>query len=212
MALPLSLLAGLESLINPLLRQAVAREGAAAAALQELHGSLLELRVTGLDVQVQLQVNHEGLSLYRQADVQPDAWMEASPASYLKMATRPDASAVLFSPEVQIGGDTRKLELLQDLMSGLGLDAAELIHQFTGPLPLALLQSGMSRLLGFGQRFSQSAGQDLKDYLDDETGLLPGRNSLHLLEDALGELRLDVDRLEARIRLLEQTGNKTGEH
>lgn len=213
MQLPLSLLAGLESLINPLLRQAALQEGRSAQALQDLQGSWLELRVTGWDLQVFVLLDAQGLSLYRQTEQPVDAWMAADASTYLKMATRPDAAALLFSPAVSIGGDTHKLELLQELLSALGLDAADLVSRVTGPLPVAALHSGLGQLLGFARRFSQSARQDLRDYLEEESGVLPGRNSLHLLEDGLDELRLDVDRLEARIRLLEQQASSpAGDH
>ena len=211
MQLPLSALTALETLVNPLLQKAVAQGGVTTAIWQELQNTWVEIRVQPPGVQLQLHITADGLYFYRQTENTPDAWMEATPQAYIKMATRPDAAAVMFSPEVKVGGDTHKLELLQQLLSGLGLDAAELISRVTGPLPLAGIQAGFSQLTGFLQRFSGSAMQDAREYLDEETGLLPGKNSLHLLEDALEELRLDVDRLEARIRLHEQAVKKAGE-
>ncbi|MBE0506505.1 MAG: SCP2 sterol-binding domain-containing protein [Marinospirillum sp.] len=211
MQLPLSALTALETLVNPLLRKAVAQGGATAITWQKLQDTCVEIRVQPWGARLLLHVTADGLYFYRQGEDTPDAWMEATPQAYIKMATRPDAASVMFSPEVKVGGDTHKLELLQQLLSGLGLDAVELISRVTGPLPLAGLQAGFSQLTGFMQRFGGSAMQDAREYLDEESGLLPGQNSLHLLEDALEELRLDVDRLEARIRLQEQMVKKAGE-
>ncbi len=205
MQLPLSVLTALESLINPLLRQAVAQEGAAAAAFQTLQGSCIEFQVSGLNLQIRLQVSSDGFYLYRQSDEPADAWILASPSVYLQMATSKDANSILFGSKVTIGGNTYLLEVLQELIAGLGLDTKELISRVAEPLPLPLasIQAGVSQLLQFGQRFTGSASQDVQSYLDDEAGLLTGKNSWHLVEDSLHDLRLDVDRLDARISLLE---------
>lgn len=204
MQLPLSVLTALESLINPLLRQAVAQEGAAAVALEKLQGSSIEFQVNGLNMQLRMQVTNDGIYLYRQSDEPADAWILASPQAYLKMATSKDAASVLSSPAVSVGGNTHLLEMLQELIAGLGLDAQELINKVAGPFPLASIQAGFNQLLEFGQRFTSSASEDIKTYLDDEAGWLPGKDSLHIAEDELHELRLDIDRLEARINLLEK--------
>lgn len=205
MQLPLSVLTALESLINPLLKQAVAQEGAAAAALKTLQGNCIEFQVSGLDLQIRLQVSSDGFYLYRHSDEPADAWILAAPHVYLKMATSKDANSILFGSEVAIGGNTYLLEVLQELIAGLGLDTQELISRVAAPLPVASIQAGFSQLLQFGQRFTRSASADVKSYIDDEAGLLAGKNSWHLAEDALHDLRLDVDRLEARISLLENS-------
>lgn len=204
MQLPLSVLTALESLINPLLKQAIAQESAAAAAFEKLQGSCIEFQVTGLNLQLRMQVAGDGLYLYRQSEEPADAWILASPQAYLKMATSKDANSILFGSEVSVGGNTYLLEMLQELIAGLGLDTQELITRVAGPLPLSSIQAGLSQLLQLGQRFTGSASEDIKSYLDDETGILPGKNSWHVAEDELHELRLDIDRLEARVDLLEK--------
>ncbi len=203
MQLPITALTALESLVNPILRQLAGAGGLTAARLNELEGSVFEIRVLPLGLKLFLQVTAEGLYFHRHLEDAADAWIEATPQAYLKMATSSAATKVLFSPEVKVGGATQQLEKLQDLLASLGLDASELITRFAGPLPLAGLQAGFGQLLGWGRRAKAAASRDLKEYLDEEAAILPGQNSLHLLEDALDELRLDVDRLEARVRLLE---------
>jgi len=204
MQLPLSVLTALEGLINPLLRQAIVQGGTAAAAFEKLQGSCIEFRVSGLNTQLRMQVAEDGLYLYRQSEEPADAWIMASAQDYLKMATGKNVSEVLSDPEVSVGGNTHLLEVPQELIVGLGLDTQELIARVTGPLPLTSVQAGFNQLLQFGRRFSSSASEDIKSYLDDEAAILPGQNSWHLAEDALHELRLDIDRLEARINLLEE--------
>ncbi|NLW05912.1 MAG: hypothetical protein GX029_11930 [Pseudomonadaceae bacterium] len=204
MQLPLSALTALESLINPLLRQAVAQEGGAAAAFEKLQGSCIEFQVTGLNLQLRMQIAGDGLYLYRQSEEPADAWILTSPQTYLKMATSKDASSILFGSKVTVGGNTHLLETLEELIAGLGLDAQELVSRVASPLPLASIQASVNQLLQFGQRFTGSASEDVKSYLDDEAAILTGKNSWHVAEDKLHELRLDVDRLEARINLLEK--------
>lgn len=211
MQLPLGVLTALENLVNPVLRQLAGQAGATAAHLDELQGTCIEVRVAPWGLRVFLLVTADGFFLHRTLDTPPDAWIEATPQAYLKMATQSAASGVLFASDVQIGGDTHKLEVLQDLIASLGLDAGDLMMRFTGPLPLAGLQAGFSQLRSWGARASQAAQRDVKDYLEEESGILPGQNSLHVAETALEDLRLDVDRLEARIRLLEASQNQQGE-
>lgn len=213
MQLPLSLLTALEGWVNPLLRQALAQEGAAAIAFEKLQASCIEFQVSGLNLTLRMQVTSDGLYFYRQGDEPADAWILASPQAYLKMATSQDAASILASPEVSVGGKTHLLEVLQALIAGLGLDAQELVARIASPLPLGSIQAGFSQLFQLGQRLTSSASADFKSYLDDEAGVLPGKNSWHLAEDKLHELRLDVDRLEARTHLLEkQLQSKAGDN
>ena len=204
MQLPLSVLTALESLDNPLLRQAILQEGAATAAFEKLQGSCIEFQVSGLNLQLRMQVAEDGFYFYRQGEAPADAWILASAQDYLKMATSKNANQILFGPNVSVGGNTHLLEVLQELLAGLGLDTQELITRAAGPLPLASIQAGFNQLLQLGERLTLSASEDIKSYLDDEAGVLPGKDSWHVAEDALHELRLDVDRLEARINLLEK--------
>lgn len=208
MSVPLVALTALESLVNPLLHSLAAQEGLTAAHLHQLQGRVFEVRLAPWGTSLYVQVEPEGLFLHRHWEEAPDAWIEATPQAYLKMATHSVASGALFSADVHIGGDTQQLETLQALLAGLGLDAQEVMMRLTAALPFASqafmgLQAGAGQLLRWGQRARQAARTDLHDYLDDETGSLPGQNSLHLLQTDLDCLRLDVDRVEARLRLLE---------
>ncbi|SFB97331.1 ubiquinone biosynthesis protein UbiJ [Marinospirillum celere] len=208
MQIPLAALTALESLVNPLIRQLSAQGSLTSARLAQLQGSWFEIGVLPWGMKVYLQVTEEGLFFQRHLEDRADAWIETTPQAYLKMATSANSQEVLFGPEVAIGGDTQKLEWLQELLAALGLDAGDVLTRLAGPLPVASIQAGLGQLLGWGRRASAAAQQDLKDYLEDETGILPGQNSLHLLEDGLEELRLDVDRLEARVGLLEAATKK----
>ena len=49
---------------------------------------------------------------------------------------------------------------------------------------------------------SASVRRNIDDYLREETNLLPDRNEVAAFGDVLDRLKLDIDRIQARARLL----------
>lgn len=194
----LGALATLEQWINPLLKGP-----ACQARLAQLAGSLFRIRLTPPDVLVWLSITPSGIVFYRHLDGEADAWLEMSPSALLKLVTGPSSTAAMMSSGVHMGGDTVRLESLQALLQSLELDTSRLVSQLVGPTWTDWGRSGLMGLRDWALRTGASSQQDVRDYVHEEVRWAPAPHAMQCLEDELSELRLSLDRLEARVGQLE---------
>ena len=218
---PVSLLVGLEKLLNPVFKQALAQQGQAAAALEQLEGARLRLQLNTAtySTSVLLCFMAGEISLYRanSAETVADAWLEAPVQAYWQLLTSTSKQiTILTNPQIKVGGNTSLLTAVQELAQGLGTDITaalnELIVATPAALPLLGLHKGLGSIWQWGHNLTQAAQADLGNYLAEEAGWLPGQAAWQVLQDASFEQRQEVERLEARLNLVRQQLNlATGE-
>lgn len=194
----LGALATLEQWINPLLKGP-----ACQARLAQLSGSLFRIRLNPPDVVLWLSITPSGIVFYRHLDDDPDAWIELSPTALVKLVTGTSPTAAMMASDVHMGGDSLRLEALQALVQSLELDSSRLFSQFAGATWTEWGRSGLTGLRDWAMRSWSSGQQDVRDYVHEEVRWAPAPHAMQCLEDELSELRLSLDRLEARVGQLE---------
>ncbi|ODC04211.1 hypothetical protein BFW38_12410 [Terasakiispira papahanaumokuakeensis] len=194
----LGALATLEQWVNPLLKGP-----ACQTRLAQLSGSLFRIRLNPPDVVLWLSITSSGVVFYRHLDDEPDAWLELSPSALMKLVTTTSSTETMMSSGVHMGGDSLRLEALQALVQSLELDTTRLLSQFVGATWTDWGRSGLTGLRDWALRSWSSGQQDVRDYVHEEVRWAPAPHAMQRLEDELSELRLSLDRLEARVGQLE---------
>src|SRR5690606_458972 len=114
------------------------------------------------------------------------------------------ALPILLSPEVELTGDTQVLVRLQSIFSDLQIDGEAALARWLGPVAA----HGLGELARGGRNWFGSARQSLEravgDYLTEEGRQLVGRAEADASAAMIHELRLQLDRLDARLHRLEQ--------
>jgi len=129
-------------------------------------------------------------------DETPDVVLRGSPLS-LAAALRGDRSGV------EIEGDAAVLGDLQRALDAVSIDWAEWLESVTGAGTAGPLLAGLDALRGQFERFTRRGFEDLGGYAQEEARFLPASGEFEAWAGDVAELRDDVARLEARIRLLE---------
>jgi ubiquinone biosynthesis protein UbiJ len=201
-------LEGLEQAINRLLDM----DPAVCGQLAALHGRTVRIDLSGTGIALNFVVGHDGhLQLLGRIEDEPDATLAGSPFDLLRAGDKSQGAAQLFGGQVRIEGDTRVGQRFSQALADLDIDWEEQLSHITGDIPAHEIGRALRTLLGDARRVRQSAGDNLSEYLTEEARLLPHRFEIeHFLED-VDTLRDDVDRLEARIMLLEKPGKPGGE-
>jgi ubiquinone biosynthesis protein UbiJ len=196
------LLAGLLASVEHGLNRILRMDSTALPRLAALEGKVIAIDCVQPALQLYILPDEDGLMLAAHWEGEADCTLRAPAGSLVQLALAKDKSAVLHSPQVQLHGDSAVLLDLVAVLQDLELDWEYELSRWLGPVPTAML-AGHVRLRarwtrqGLG-RFSQN----LSEYLAEESRTLVGRREAEAAFSELDTVKIDIERLEARIRRL----------
>lgn len=204
MPTPYAALEALEATINRYL--ALDPEG--AARITELQGKVILIEVAGFDTWLYLIPGPTGVHLYGDYAGRPDCILRAAPLALARLGVSRRKADRLFSGEVQIEGDTHLAQAFGDFLSGLEVDWEEQLARLVGDVSAHRVGSRIRTVGYWGRRIADTLTEDVKEYLQEETRLLPGRYEVQAFLDEVDLVRDGVERLAARIERLEKTARR----
>lgn len=193
-----ALLAAVERGLNPLL----ALDAVALARLARLEGKVLAIDCPAPALRVHLLPGADGIRLASHWDADADCTLRAPAAELLRLATSRDKVAVLHGPRVDLEGDATALTELADILQSLELDWEYQFGRWLGPLGAALLGGRLRAAAGWSADSLDSLRQNLSDYLAEEARTLVGQREAEARFSELDQLKMALDRLEARVERL----------
>jgi len=177
------------------------RDTGALRRCAALECKVIALDITGLNLSLYFMPGPTGILVAANYEGEADTRLRGSPFGFarLSLGVKEDA---LFSGVVEIQGDTEIGQQFQDILSAADLDWEEALSRVTGDV----IAHQAGKLVRTATQFMDTSRhilqQDLSEYLQEETRLLPTRiEAGYFLED-VDRLRADVDRLAARIQRL----------
>ena len=199
------LLASVENGINRVLRM----DSTALARLQPLTGKVIAVECASPALHLFILPSDEGLLLAAQWAADADCTLRAPAASLLRLAVSKNKSAVLHSPEVELDGDSHALMALADVLQDLELDWEYELSRWLGPVATALIGGHVRSRANWYQQGFASLNQNLAEYLSEEARTLVGEREAQARFSELDQLKLDLDRLEARFERLSRSLNSS---
>ncbi|MCB1649860.1 MAG: SCP2 sterol-binding domain-containing protein [Pseudomonadales bacterium] len=191
-----ALTAPIEALLNAVLAQ----DPAARRQLQALSGKAVSLECrTVLPCTLTLVVEENSLSLRSVYEAEPDAAISATAAALARLATSGGQTDALFSPDIALSGDTHVIQALHRIISGLEIDWEAHFASVFGDV----FSHQMGQWARSSHQWSQQAIEtlrlDIEEYLHEEAAILPNRHEFAHFSTQVDELKLAVDRAEARL-------------
>ena len=199
------LLASVEHGVNRVLRL----DSTALARLRPLTGKLIAVDCASPSLQLFILPSDEGLMLASQWAAEPDCTLRAPASSLLRLALSKDKSAILHSPEVELEGDSAVLMELAAVLQDLELDWEYELSSWIGPVASALIGGHVRSRANWYQQGFASLNQNLAEYLSEEARTLVGEREAQARFSELDQLKLDLDRLEARFERLSRSLNSS---
>ena len=194
-------LEALERALNRLL----ALDPDARRRLAGLHGRVIRIDLRGTGTELNFVPRHDGrLQLLGNIEHEPDCILSGSPVDLMRAGDRSSGHAQLFAGHVQITGDTEVAHRFSEALAGIDIDWEEQLSHLTGDIAAHEIGRSLRAAAREGRRFGQSAQDNLSEYLTEEARLLPHRFEVGDFLADVDDLRDAVDRLEARITLLER--------
>ncbi len=196
-----ALLATAETGINRVLRL----DATAMPRLAHLAGKVIEVECSAPALQLFILADGAGLRLASQWGGDIACRLRAPASSLLRLATSKDKTAVLHSPEVELDGDSAVLLDLAGVLQDLELDWEYELARWLGPVGSQLLSGHLKSRARFTRQNLESLRHNLADYLAEESRTLVGENEAQARFAELDDLKMALDRLDARVERLALT-------
>ena len=191
-------LASAESAINRVLKL----DSTAQVRLASLAGKVIAIACTMPAVTVYLIPLDNDIKLAKQWHAPADCTLTAPATLLLKLVTSADKTSVLHHPDVTIDGNSALLMELADILQSLELDWEYELSRWLGPVPTALISSHLRSGRDWVVQSAHSLHLNAADYLVEESRALVGKTEAEIRFCEIDQLKLDLDRLDARIALL----------
>ncbi|AWL13251.1 hypothetical protein HMF8227_02802 [Saliniradius amylolyticus] len=196
---------GLAALIETAFNRLLALDEASVERMRPLAGQSLSVKLHELPWTLTFAFS-DRVDVLVDADNQADCHLALSLSTLPKLQDSAQLSQLIHQQALILNGDVRTAQLFSQLISELNIDLEEILSRYIGDVP--------------AYRLSQSARQARKQLktrwqtfteLAADAALTEKPIAVHRLAvtdfcDRVSELRADADRLEARLKQLEQRG------
>lgn len=182
---------------------AISRDTLTARRLEALQGRLILIEGSSPDWRVYLAPVAGGIALRANSEEEADCTLRAPTPLLARLAISSERQRLLQEPEVFIGGDSQLLVSLQTILGDLQIDGEGELARWIGPVAAHAIGDLVRGARDWTQQTHASLGQSLNDYLTEESRQLVGRPEGQAFAAQLHQLRLQLDRLDARVNHLE---------
>lgn len=175
----------------------------ARTSARELDGRRVVIESPDIGLCVSFQFAEEVVQLSTQAAEGADCVITGSPLNLLRLAG-PNPTGVFREGAAEISGDALIGQEFQKFLKFARPDWEEELSRLVGDVAAHQLVRGFASFLDWGRRSSQAMAQNAAEYFQEESRDLPSSAEARHFMDDVDELRDQADRLDARIKVLEQ--------
>jgi ubiquinone biosynthesis protein UbiJ len=176
--------------------------------MTRLHGKVIAFELAGLGQTLYLIPGPSGVQIFSRCEDEPDCTLRGTPLALARMGNQKASSDQLFSGAVKISGDTELAHQFGKILGGMSIDWEAQLARYTGSLVAEDVAGLFRDIAGWGRRSLDVLELDLQELLQKELCILPERTEVDRFLADVDELRDGIERLEARIALLEMNKNK----
>lgn len=170
--------------------------------LAVFNGKVIKLDMIGLNKEFYMFPSDRGIQLKTEYEGKVDTVLSGTPVSLFKMGLVSNTADLLLKGEIEISGDTRLGHQFKNMLSQMDIDWSEPLANLVGDGFAYQLQQSAKRLGLWGKESVKSVSTSVSEYLQEESRDVVTETELDIFNDAVDQLRDDVDRLQAKIKLL----------
>jgi ubiquinone biosynthesis accessory factor UbiJ len=191
--------------IENLLNRNLPRSPRAQELCETLQGKAVRVEAQGLGWRLDCESLGTSLKLTRagRSEHTPDAEISGSLIALAALAG-PHPEEVIQRGDVSIHGDVELAQKFRELAMLLRPDVEEELSRLVGDTPAHQALRFAKAVTGFGRRAVNTGVRNVAEYLAHERGDLVPRAEAEDFYRGVERLREDLDRLDARARLIEQ--------
>lgn len=185
------------------INHALALDENTPAKIAQLHGKVIEIIITTLDVNFFITFEARELILLETWPDKADTIIHSSPIGLIRLSLLPSSKArSLFNDKIRLTGDVELGNDVKKLFDELDIDWEGHLAHFTGDVVAHQLGSLFRQGKAFQTSLGSSMRTNLTGYLQEELRVFPSGEEVSDFFRDIDILALDVERLEAQIQLL----------
>lgn len=199
--LPTLALAGIEAALN----RCLLLDPSVAPRLAAVAGKVIAVELRGLNLVFYLAPGPGGIQLLSDFEGAPHATLRGTPLSMARLGLGGGQRGPLLAGDVEILGDLELGQTMEDVLREVNIDWEEQLSRIVGDVTAHQVGNFVRGVLSWGKQAADSLGQDVAEYLQEETRALPERREVEEFLALVDRLRADSDRLAARVQRLRNT-------
>jgi len=170
--------------------------------LTQFDGKVIKLEMTGINKSFYMLPSERGMQVLTEYEGSADTVLRGTPVSLFKMGLVSNVANLLLKGEIEITGDTRLGHQFKNIFSQMDIDWSEPLANMVGDSLAYQIQKSGSKLGRWGKASAKSVSASFSEYLQEESRDVVTETELNIFNEAVDQLRNDVDRLQARINTL----------
>ncbi|WP_298609567.1 SCP2 sterol-binding domain-containing protein [uncultured Thiothrix sp.] len=192
----------LEAAFNAWLKLDEKTHGHARQRLQALQGKLIHLRITNPGFDLYFLPTAEQVRISASYDAQPDVSIQGSALAFMRLAQAEDNGKAMLENGIKLDGDLGLGTEFSKILREIDVDWEELLSQAVGDTVAHQAGQMARNTKGWLDQSAQAMRLNTQEYLQEEARLLPAEAELNYYYEQIDQLRMDADRLEARLNRL----------
>jgi ubiquinone biosynthesis protein UbiJ len=198
----------LEVLLRPLaeiMNRNIAETTPARALLTDLNGATVAVRARDTALSTYFTFRDDRVALSTEFEDDPDVVISASLLTLTRMLGGAGEAAIR-DGDVDLSGDAVTAQRFQKLLDHARPDVEEELSRVVGDVAAHRFAEFARGMKTWARDARSTMGNNVREYLQEESRDLPTRYEVDRFSVRLGLLRDDVERLAARLRRLEGEG------
>jgi ubiquinone biosynthesis protein UbiJ len=175
--------------------------------LPSLTGKVIQITVRELDVPLFMKVTGNRVDVLPDYDGEIHCRMRGPVISLIKLGLSSNADAV--GEDIEMSGEIEAGRQFRGLLAKVDIDWEEILSHYTGDIIAHKIGNSVRLLTGWGKKTSAALQKDMGEYLQEEGRHLPSQFEVRQYVTQVDDVRLAVERAEARIRQLESRYRQT---
>ena len=186
-------------LLQQALNRYLALDAESKQRMAPLQNKVVTIQLLKTPLTVQLIFIDDNIQLKWEDFLFADLTIKGTPLNLLQMGLIRSERKRFFAEDVEIAGDLELAQPMLAIFDELEIDWEEQFSTWVGDVPAYQTGRFMRTLKNLTQRVRRTTLQNINEYVHEEINLFPPAEELRHFFDEIDELRMNVDRLEARI-------------
>jgi len=201
--IPTPFLSAVETAINAWLKL----DDEALPRFAELDSKIIRLHITGLDINLYFFPSATGIQILGNYPSEEDggvvdATIHGSPMALIRLSTSNNAGESMLKSDVEIDGDMHVAEKFSAILKDVDIDWEELLSKLVGDIIAHQAGQTVRGATSWFKETAEAMKLNTGEYISEESKLSPAESEIRDYLEQVDDIRMGVDRLEARIKLL----------
>lgn len=174
-----------------------------ADRLKKLENKVLQIELIDFKKSFQLYFINNKIQINTTHFLPPHVSIKGTVILFLHLSLTKNRQKLL--TDLEITGDTLLAQAVIDLFDTMDIDWEEYLSHYLGDAPSYQIGQFARKVKKVRKKFQQSFTQQINEYIHEEIKLFPAKSALSDFFADIDELRLEADRLTAKIEYLMNT-------